>query len=491
MKATQTAKANKVLVTMNTVLILFMIAGYVLDYFKGNKTLSFTLIFCTLSSIFVIIPLFLYFRNTSSKFLKHITIIDFIIIYVFAMFAAERLLVYTFIFPIISVYILYFDEKLISRLCTIVVLINIAEIVHSIFWLGLNDPNITTDYTIQFATIFLYSFCVVHSTKLANSFNKEKMDVIEQEKLKEEAVLNDILKAVNVLDSSTIQASKIVEDLAVSSEHMYTAVVEISNGAVNTTENIQLQSDLTHNIHDIIVKASTLSKTLSEISNDTTHQVNTGIGIVADLNDKSKTVIESSENVFGIMLELKEKSNEIQSITSLITGISDQTNLLSLNAAIESARAGEAGKGFAVVAEEIRKLAMQSKVSAERIIGIINELQLKADMSVEASKKLKLVNEEQNQLIKNTKDIFDSIIVKMKEVFTSGNTVNETINEILKSNNKIVESINEISAVSEETTANSQEASAMTQESLNLVASMKKLIDEITAISKEMEKHTL
>ncbi|MFZ5352127.1 MAG: methyl-accepting chemotaxis protein [Bacillota bacterium] len=307
--------------------------------------------------------------------------------------------------------------------------------------------------------------------------------------MKSEALLNDVLNAVKILDTNVIKAYDIAKELTLSSEHISTAVSEISSGAANTTENIQAQSNLTHNIQETIMKASTLSNTLTKISSDTTSYVNNGLVIVNNLSEKSNIVTSSSENVFKTMLELKQKSNEIQNITSLITSISEQTNLLSLNAAIESARAGEAGKGFAVVADEIRKLAMQSKDSAQNIIEIINDLQLKADISVEAATKLKQINEEQNQLIRDTKNVFDSVILKMKDVYSSGNTVNDTIGEILAANNKIVESINEISAVSEETTANTQEASSMTHESLSKVNDMKKLIQALMDISKDLEKY--
>jgi methyl-accepting chemotaxis protein len=87
---------------------------------------------------------------------------------------------------------------------------------------------------------------------------------------------------------------------------------------------------------------------------------------------------EENTNIYNNANDLYEKMQDISKITETIKEIADQTNLLSLNASIESARAGEAGKGFAVVASEIRKLAEGVKDSSVTISQIIKELQDKA-----------------------------------------------------------------------------------------------------------------
>ena len=83
-----------------------------------------------------------------------------------------------------------------------------------------------------------------------------------------------------------------------------------------------------------------------------------------------------------VIRHLEDQSKEIGKIIEVITGISDQTNLLALNAAIEAARAGEHGKGFAVVADEVRKLAEQSKESADQITTLVQEIQEHTDHAV-------------------------------------------------------------------------------------------------------------
>ena len=107
---------------------------------------------------------------------------------------------------------------------------------------------------------------------------------------------------------------------------------------------------------------------------------------------------------------MNESTKKINTISETISQITEQTNLLSLNASIESARAGEAGKGFAVVAEEIRKLAEQSKNSTEEIKAIIASIQKKSDTAVKAIKSTENVVNEQDLAVGETQKIFSEIL---------------------------------------------------------------------------------
>lgn len=84
--------------------------------------------------------------------------------------------------------------------------------------------------------------------------------------------------------------------------------------------------------------------------------MNNGQNIVYNLSSFAKNTIQKNDMVIKILNSLKTKTEEIVTITNVISQVSEQTNLLALNAAIEAARVGEAGKGFAVVANEIKNL---------------------------------------------------------------------------------------------------------------------------------------
>jgi methyl-accepting chemotaxis protein len=109
-----------------------------------------------------------------------------------------------------------------------------------------------------------------------------------------------------------------------------------------------------------------------------------GVSQATDANETLAAANETTQLLSDSMVRLGDRIGEISQMADAITTIASQTNLLALNAAIEAARAGEQGRGFAVVAEEVRKLAEDSRGSAETIASLISEIQEAATAAVEA-----------------------------------------------------------------------------------------------------------
>ena len=174
---------------------------------------------------------------------------------------------------------------------------------------------------------------------------------------------------------------------------------------------------------EIVALASRGSK-LSQTAKD---KAESGKQEMNRLASKMSMINKSVEGMSVDAKELVTIMQRMQEIIDIVSGVAEQTNLLSLNASIEAARAGEAGRGFAVVAEEVRKLSDQTKDAVVNVASLI-----------------KTTNEQVKQLTNTLEDIHQDVQIGngySQETEAHFGEIVETMNDNDNENNKLVEEI--------------------------------------------------
>jgi Methyl-accepting chemotaxis protein (MCP) signalling domain/Cache domain len=241
-----------------------------------------------------------------------------------------------------------------------------------------------------------------------------------------------------------------------------------ANSAIATTDNVnELESISNETAEQAAASANGAQQALS-LAEAGTQAVQKTINEMSELRDRVDEIAQQIAN-------LGEQTGQITSVSDLVADLAKQTNMLALKAAVEAARAGEQGKGFGVVAGEIRKLADESKKSAQKINNLATDIQSAINRTVMVTDQGTKTATEGIQLAENTAATFIGVTDAVNNVFLNSQQISSSTKRQVTAIQQILDAMNTISQGSQESAIGMHKVKTSTQE-LNLIA------DELQAV---------
>jgi methyl-accepting chemotaxis protein len=219
-------------------------------------------------------------------------------------------------------------------------------------------------------------------------------------------------------------------------QHEKTAVLQSTAVSETTAAMNELEASFHQSAEQTDLSATRARQALT-LTEEGTGTVKHTLEGMASLKGKVEAIAEQ-------ILRLSEQTSQISNIIKLVSELANQTNLLALNAAVEAAHAGEHGKGFAVVATEIRKLADQSKKSAERINTLVSDINNATNATVMATEEGTKTVEEGTHLTQNTAEVFNGLAASITSVFESAQQTLLNVKQQVAAVRQVVEAMNDL-----------------------------------------------
>lgn len=257
---------------------------------------------------------------------------------------------------------------------------------------------------------------------------KQFFDVANNVIQKSQNERDNIKYLINLNNEIKESADEVKQELQNQSEVSQGTIVNIKNVLNLIDENMNKITGQSSMIEEISAGITEMNSSIASVSMSTKNANELG----RTLDTASKKGGEVTETMQETISDILETSSGINEIVTTISSITEQTDLLAMNAAIEAAHAGESGKGFAVVAEEIRKLAESTADQTKEITELIHNMLSKIDTTVTSSSNM-------SEAIYNIQNDINSTIQIIEEIDSAAQEQNANSNENMKAVNQLLE----------------------------------------------------
>ena len=275
--------------------------------------------------------------------------------------------------------------------------------------------------------------------------------------------------AMNLIDENMVNINKRMEYQSASVIETSSTMRQMISTIRKLTDNVELQSE------SVSQSSSAIEQMLANIESVTQTLIRNsdGVKVLAKASDVGRSGLQE---VAADIQEIARESEGLLEINAVMQNIASQTNLLSMNAAIEAAHAGDAGKGFAVVADEIRKLAESSSEQSKTISAVLKKIKESIDKITQST----------NTVLNKFEDIDKGV----KTVSQQEDNIRASMEEQSVGSKQILEAVGKLNDLTRQVKAGSAEMSEGSEQIIQESENLEKVTSEVTSAIKEMSSET-
>ena len=479
----QVKQINKLLLVVLVITSFFGVAGVLTQLTSTEMAPYKSVIPAVLGVINLIVSIVVYKVSEPEFFHKYVAV-GYLIVYAAMLLLSMSGTTFPYLIPIMIMTILYLDRTASLGLGIAFIVLNVIRVIINVTTMVLDDVIEISMISIIISSLTMIA--TVLGTRLLIRFIGENMANVEEAAKERARVSENILNVTDQVTADFASLKSGLDEVGETSRLVCDSIDEIGQGNEENLSTVELQTNMTGEIQSLLNKADEITAEAVEVSGQMSDMLGRSLTDIESLVVQSTETTEVGNQMQAAAERQQKASDEAKNITEMIFSISEETNLLALNASIEAARAGEAGRGFAVVASEISHLADQTQKSTEQIANILKELAENAgEVSEKAVSTVEMANA-QKDLVEQVKGVINDSREYSLKLGDTLKTVSGDMARIKDSNDEVVNSTSRLLATSEEFTASTQETIRISRNNMDKIEEAIGIMTDISGKLQEL-----
>ena len=462
----QVKQINKLLLVVLVITSFFGVAGVLSQLTSAEMAPYKSVVPAVLGVINLIISIVVYKVSEPEFFHKYVAV-GYLIVYAAMLLLSMSGTTFPYLIPIMIMTILYLDRTASLGLGIAFIVLNVIRVIINVTTMVLDD--VIEISMISIIISILTMIATVLGTRLLIRFIGENMANVEEAAKERARVSENILNVTDQVTADFASLKSGLDEVGETSRLVCDSIDQIGQGNEENLSAVELQTNMTGEIQSLLNETDGITAEAVQVSGQMSDMLGKSLTDIESLVVQSIETTEVGNQMQAAAERQQKASDEAKNITEMIFSISEETNLLALNASIEAARAGEAGRGFAVVASEISHLADQTQKSTEQIANILKELAENAgEVSEKAVSTVEMANA-QKDLVEQVKGVINESREYSLKLGDTLKTVSDDMARIKDSNDEVVNSTSRLLATSEEFTASTQETIRISRNNMDKI----------------------